>query len=84
MPCAAVQSVEELFTDPQIAINELIVTGEHPAAGATRQPRVAARFASHALGEGRPAPMLGEHTEEVLRELGVEDVEGLRQRGAVA
>ena len=84
VPCAAVQSVEDLFTDPQIAINELIVAGEHPAAGATRQPRAAARFASHALGEGRPAPMLGEHTEELLRELGVEDVEGLRQRGAVA
>ena len=84
VPCAAVQSVEDLFTDPQIAINELIATGEHPAAGAIRQPRAAARFASHALGEGRPAPMLGEHTEEVLQELGVEDLEALRQRGAVA
>ena len=84
VPCAAVQSVEDLFTDPQIAINELIATGEHPAAGAIRQPRAAARFASHALGEGRPAPMLGEHTEEVLQELGVEDLEALRRRGAVA
>ena len=84
VPCAAVQSVEDLFTDPQIAINELIATGEHPAAGAIRLPRAAARFASHALGEGRPAPMLGEHTEEVLQELGVEDLEALRRRGAVA
>ncbi len=84
VPCAPVQSVEDLFTDAQIAANGLIVEHEHPEAGATRQPRPAARFHTHALDAGAPAPGLGEHTEEILGELGVGDVAGLRERGAVA
>ena len=84
VPCAPVQSVEDLFTDAQIAANGLIVEHEHPEAGATRQPRPAARFHTHALDAGAPAPRLGEHTEEILGELGVGDVAGLRERGAVA
>ncbi len=84
VPCAPVQSVEDLFADAQIAANGLIVEHEHPEAGATRQPRPAARFHTHALDAGAPAPRLGEHTEEILGELGVGDVAGLRERGAVA
>ena len=84
VPCAPVQSVEDLFADAQIAANGLIVEHEHPEAGATRQPRPAARFHTHALHTGAPAPRLGEHTEEILGELGVGDVAGLRERGAVA
>ena len=84
VPCAPVQSVEDLFTDPQIAMNGLIVEDAHPTAGATRHPRPAARFDTHALDPATPAPALGEHTEAVLAELGVQDVAGLKERGVVA
>lgn len=78
VPCAGVNSVEAVFTDPQIAHNELIEETDHPNAGRMRAPRPAARFREHPVGEQRPAPMLGQHTVEILTELGIEDIERLR------
>jgi crotonobetainyl-CoA:carnitine CoA-transferase CaiB-like acyl-CoA transferase len=71
VPCAPVLSREEVLRDAQVAANELIVESEHPHAGAMRQPRPAARFEATPAGLHRPAPLLGEHTDEILRELGI-------------
>ena len=62
------------------------VESDHPHAGRTRQPRPAARFASTPAELRSPAPLLGEHTGEVLTELGVspEQLAALRATGAVA
>ena len=68
---APVLSREELLADPQIAANHLIVEGTHPHAGAMRQPRPAARFAETPSELRTFAPMLGEHTDAVLTELGI-------------
>jgi crotonobetainyl-CoA:carnitine CoA-transferase CaiB-like acyl-CoA transferase len=71
VPCAPVLGREEVIRDPQVAANELLVESEHPHGGAMRQPRPAARFDATPAGLHRPAPLLGEHTDEVLRELGI-------------
>jgi crotonobetainyl-CoA:carnitine CoA-transferase CaiB-like acyl-CoA transferase len=71
VPCALVLSREELLTDPQVAANQLIVESSHPHAGAMRQPRPAARFAETPSELRSFAPMLGEHTDLVLAELGI-------------
>jgi crotonobetainyl-CoA:carnitine CoA-transferase CaiB-like acyl-CoA transferase len=71
VPSAPVLSREEVLRDPQVVANELIVESHHPHAGAMRQPRPAARFEATPAGLHRPAPLLGEHTEEILRELGI-------------
>jgi crotonobetainyl-CoA:carnitine CoA-transferase CaiB-like acyl-CoA transferase len=93
VPCAPVLSISEVPGHPQVVANELIVESDHPLAGPMRQPRPAARFGErrHGLGETAhaelaPAPALGEHTEEVLGELGVtsEEIRDLRDCGAVA
>jgi len=83
VPCAPVLRREDLFTDPQIAANELIVESEHPSAGRLRQPRPAARFEKTPAELRSPAPRLGEHTESVLAELGLSEGEriSLRERG---
>ena len=72
VPCAPVNSRADVLKDPHVLANELIVVSEHPHAGAMRQPRPAPRFEQTPASIQRPAPTLGEHTDEILRELGVD------------
>jgi len=85
VPCAPVLARADLLTDPQIAANQLIVESEHPHAGPMRQTRPAARFDKTPADLRRPAPLLGEHTEEVLREIGLAaaDISELRSEGVI-
>lgn len=85
VPCAPILSREEVIADPQIAANGLIVESEHPHAGRLRQPRPAARFERTPAGLRTPAPLLGEHTETVLAEIGLsaEQCAELRAAGVV-
>ena len=71
------------FDSAQVEANELLVHHTHPHAGPMREPRPAARFDVTPASIRRPAPMLGEHTEEVLGELGVTDIESLRTAGVI-
>jgi len=75
VPCAPVHDRDSLLEDPQVAANELIVESIHPQAGRMRQTRPAARFDKTPAAIGRPAPMLGEHTDELLRELSLTQAE---------
>jgi crotonobetainyl-CoA:carnitine CoA-transferase CaiB-like acyl-CoA transferase len=86
VPCAPILSREELLAHPQIAANELIEESQHPHAGPMRQPRPAARFDATPASIRRPAPLLGEHTDELLGELGLpsEEIATLRESGVVA
>ena len=85
VPCAPVLSRKDLLSDPQIAANEMILEMEHPHAGPMRQPRPAARFDGEATQIRRAAPMLGEHTDEVMKSLGLESgaIDKLRANGIV-
>jgi len=58
---------------------------EHPVTGRTRLPRHPTRFAATPATLGGPSPALGEHTDDVLRELGLGDrIDALRRSGVVA
>jgi crotonobetainyl-CoA:carnitine CoA-transferase CaiB-like acyl-CoA transferase len=81
-----VLTLEELFSDPQIAHNEAILQFEHPTAGRFRQARPAARFDKTPQDPRRRLPPLhGEHTREVLRELGYTDadLERMQEEGLI-
>ncbi len=71
VPCARVNSVPEVLSDPQVLANGTVVESELPRTGRTRQPRPAARFERTPARIGAQAPALGEHTDEILRELGL-------------
>ena len=84
VPCAPVLTREELPGHPQVIENRIIVESEHPHAGRMREARPAERFDGTPSSLRIPAPTLGEHTEEVLREAGFDAAEIARLREAKA
>jgi crotonobetainyl-CoA:carnitine CoA-transferase CaiB-like acyl-CoA transferase len=86
LPAAPVLSLEEILDDPQVRHNAILVERDHPTAGRIRQPRPAARFDRTPAEPGRLAPLPGEHTDEILAELGIDPEERrrLREVGVVA
>jgi crotonobetainyl-CoA:carnitine CoA-transferase CaiB-like acyl-CoA transferase len=86
VPCAPALTRNEVITHPQVAANETLVVYAHPVAGTLRQARPAAIFEATPSSIRRGAPRLGEHSEEILRELGYsqERIGELRSSGVLA
>jgi crotonobetainyl-CoA:carnitine CoA-transferase CaiB-like acyl-CoA transferase len=86
VPCAPVLRRKDLPDHPQVRANELIVESVHPHAGPMREARPAVRFDQTPADIRRPAPALGEHTDEILAELGCEpsEIAALREARVVA
>ena len=80
VPAGPIHSLEEVIDDPQLRHNDAIVEFDHPLAGRMRQPAPPARFDRTPAAPGRPAPALGEHTDEVMEEIGVGDADRQRLR----
>jgi crotonobetainyl-CoA:carnitine CoA-transferase CaiB-like acyl-CoA transferase len=72
IPCApAVAGHSEIFLDdPHTAANAMIATHQHPVIGSMRVARHYVRFGHTSEVSGRPTPLLGEQTREVLQEVG--------------
>lgn len=71
VPCAPILPLSEVIRHPQIKANELLFETDHPVAGRIRQARAAAQFDATPTTLERPAPTKGQHTEEILAELGL-------------
>ena len=77
---------DEVFDDPQVVHLGLVADFEQPGLGPTRVLNFPARASATPASIRRPAPRLGEHTADVLRELGIADdeIERLASRGVIA
>jgi formyl-CoA transferase len=74
IPCGPINTYAETFADPQVLAREMLVAVEHPALGALQQPGSPVKMSATPTRPDRRAPLLGEHTREILRELGYSDV----------
>ena len=85
IPCGPINTYADILNDEQIAAREMVVETEHPTLGRLRTLGTPLKMSRTPLVAGRPAPLLGQHTTEVLREAGYSgaDVAGLRAAGAV-
>jgi crotonobetainyl-CoA:carnitine CoA-transferase CaiB-like acyl-CoA transferase len=85
VPCGVIVSPADLPDDAHARAIGLFVERDHPVAGRTRLPRHPTRFDVTPAELGGPAPGLGEHTDEVLAEIGLADrIAQLRSAGVVA
>jgi crotonobetainyl-CoA:carnitine CoA-transferase CaiB-like acyl-CoA transferase len=70
VPCAPVLRRGEIFGNEQVVARELITEFDQPGVGRVRQPKPAARFERSKAAIGGPAPRVGEHSRDVLLDLG--------------
>lgn len=84
IPAGPVNTIGEMLADPHVLAREMVVETVHPIAGPTKALGVPIKFTGTPGGVRRPAPLLGEHTREVLGEAGFAEAEidALLQSGA--
>jgi len=86
IPAGPINKVGEMLADPQVVARDMVVELAHPKAGRTKAIGLPVKFSATPGGIRRPAPLFGEHTREILVELGYDDADIVRlvKEGAVA
>jgi crotonobetainyl-CoA:carnitine CoA-transferase CaiB-like acyl-CoA transferase len=82
---SSVQHISEVTNDPQALANDYVVSVDHPTQGQMNIPGYPVHFSASRSGTRSAAPTLGQHTDEVLREIGYRDpeIDTLRQEGVI-
>ncbi len=85
VPCAAVNDLPAALADPQVLARDMIVEIEHPTRGRIREVGSPIKLEGSSMPLA-PAPALGQHTSEILREAGVsaEEIAALRRDQVIA
>ncbi len=85
VPAGPVHTIGEALAHPQTLARGMVVDLVHPQAGATKALGCPVHFSATPTRVDRPAPLLGEHTREVLRECGYVDaqIDGFIAAGVV-
>jgi crotonobetainyl-CoA:carnitine CoA-transferase CaiB-like acyl-CoA transferase len=86
VPAAPVNNIDGAFAEPPVAERGMVVEFDHPDAGRVRLPGNPIKMSGMGEAISRPAPQLGEHTDEVLRtllQLSDAEIADLRESGAV-
>jgi glutaryl-CoA transferase len=85
VPAGAIYSMSDLFSDPQVRHRGMVVELDHPTAGRIKQTGVAVKLGTTPGGVDAAPPLLGQHNDTILRDLGFgpDQIASLKQEGAV-
>ncbi len=75
VPCAPVLRRRDVIDHPQLLANEIVTETDHPVAGRLRQARPAARFSATPVEHRHGGSLLGQHSQEILRDAGFDERE---------
>ncbi|MDY6935597.1 MAG: CoA transferase [Spirochaetota bacterium] len=80
-----IQNFEDVLVDPQALENEYITDFQHPDLGNIKIPGYPVHFSDYSAGMDKTAPTLGEHTDEILQEMGFSDkeIQNLREEKVI-
>ncbi|XP_050186224.1 succinate--hydroxymethylglutarate CoA-transferase isoform X2 [Myiozetetes cayanensis] len=87
VPYGPINNMQQVFSDPQVLHNGLVMEMNHPTAGRIAVPGPGVRYSEFDVSHPKPPPLIGQHTVEILKSmLGYEDdaIEELLRTGAVA
>ena len=78
-------ALDEAFADPQVLHRKMVIEVEHPTEGKIRQVGIAIKLSDTPGSVRSLAPVLGEHTDEILTSVGYnkQRINELRQKGAI-
>jgi len=85
MPVGPINKIGDMLADPHVAAREMVIELDHPKAGRTKALGLPIKFSDTPGAVTRPAPLLGQHTREILASLGYDDaaIDDLATSGAV-
>ena len=86
VPCGPIHNIAQVVDDPQVAARQMIVELDHPVAGRQAVPNSPLKFSATPVELETPAPLLGQHTDEVLGQLlglGTDELDKLRGEGVL-
>lgn len=71
--CSEVKDFDGVFSDPQVLAREIVTAVEHPRVGELKLIRAPLVFSETPAAVRRPPPLVGEHNDEILQELGYDE-----------
>jgi crotonobetainyl-CoA:carnitine CoA-transferase CaiB-like acyl-CoA transferase len=86
IPVGAINTIDQVVDHPQVQARNMLVEYEHPTAGKIKIVGVPVKLSETPGRVREPAPLLGQHTDQVLREyldMGEAEIAALRQAGAI-
>jgi crotonobetainyl-CoA:carnitine CoA-transferase CaiB-like acyl-CoA transferase len=85
VPAGPYRSVDELRNDPQVVANGFIVDLEHPLVGHLRMVGPPIKFSETPSAVQGPSPMLGQHNDEIMAQLGYspDEIAAYREKGII-
>jgi formyl-CoA transferase len=85
IPCGPINDYSQVFSDPQVTARGMVLETDHPVLGSLRTLGSPIKMSATPADATRRAPLLGEHTDEVLMESGLsaDEITALRRNGVI-